>query len=279
MKYFIRIINNIGWFMWIPLAAGLGGILLAVIVAPIFGIPFGAFFIFTFWKLLFGPMVKDERLREIGIEADAKILSIAENGSSIQMGGQIPKPGMTIRLEVHPTDREAFVTTTNAFLSMFEIQNYQPGSSIRVKFDPTKPQSLVILQGVPATGYYNSNAGARTDATASMTQSQVDDLTKKLIQLKQDQKDLLEGGIQYDAKVLSFTDMNVEIPDGGTLVTMRVEVQGPTGPYTAEIMAPVMVAGMGKYQAGHMVFVHVDKNNPHRVALAGSPENHGAQHA
>jgi hypothetical protein len=42
-------------------------------------------------------------------------------------------------------------------------------------------------------------------------------------------------------------------------------------------MAPVLIASMEKYNVGHMVFVRVDKNNPNRVALAGSPENHGKQ--
>lgn len=275
MKYFIRVINSIGWFMWIPLGAAALGLGIAIIATPVFGILLGAFFVYMFWTFMFGPMVKDERLREIGIEADAKVLSIQENGSSLQVGGQIPKPGMTVRLEVHPKDREAFITTTNAYLSMFEIQNYQPGATIRIKFDPAKPQSLVILQNVPATGYYNSSEGI--NPTSTMSEEEVEDLTKKVIQLKQDQRDLLEGGIQYDAKVTSFVDMQIPVPDGGTLVTMKVDVQGPNGTYPAEFMAPVMVAGMKKYTEGHMVYVRVDKNNPNRVALGGSPENKGKQ--
>lgn len=275
MKYFIRVINNIGWFMWIPLAAGFFGLAVAVIAAPFFGIIFGAFFIFTFWTFMFGPMVKDERLRDVGIEAEAKVLSIQENGSSMQMGGQIPKPGMTLRLEVHPKDREAFITSTSAFLSMFEIKDYQPGATIRVKFDPAKPQSIVILSNVPATGYYSSGGGI--DATSNMSEEEAEDLMKKVIQLKQDQKDLLEGGVQYNAKVTSLVDMKVPVPGGGTLVTMKVDVEAPNGTYPAEFMAPIMLTGMAKYQKGHTVFVHVDKNNPNRVALAGSPENHGKQ--
>lgn len=274
MKYFIRVINNIGWFLWIPLIAGGGAILLATVFIPLIGLPIGAVFVITFWKFMFGPMVKDERLRDIGIEAEAKILSIQENGSSMQIGGQLPKPGMSLRLEVHPKDREPFITTTDSYLSMFEIQKYQPGSTIRVKFDPAKPQALVILQDVPATGYYNS---AAADPTTNMSEEDVTILMGKLAQLKKDQKELLEGGIQYDAKVTSFTDMKIPLDGDGTLVTMKVEVQGPNGTYPAEFMAPVLIASMEKYNVGHMVFVRVDKNNPNRVALAGSPENHGKQ--
>lgn len=273
MKYFIRVINNMGWVMWIPLAAGVGGLAVAILFAPFIGIPFGLFFVFIFWKLMFGPMVKDERLRDIGIEAEAKVISIQENGSSLQMGGQLPKPGMAIRLEVHPTGREPFITSTNAYISMFEMEKYQPGSTIRVKFDPAKPQSLVMLQSVPTTGYYSSGNTHGIQATEDMTEAQTQELIAKIERLKKDQQDLLEKGIQYNALVTSFTDMNIPTPLGGTLVTMKVDVQGPSGSYPAEFMAPVIKAGMGKYQEGKTVFVRVDKNNPNRVALAGSPEN------
>ncbi len=97
-----------------------------------------------FWVAMFRGMVENSRLQTIGEDAEATILSIAENGTSMQMGGSVPSPGVTINLQVRPKGKSPYSATLKTFISVFDIPNYRQGASIQVKFDPADPQKVTI---------------------------------------------------------------------------------------------------------------------------------------
>jgi hypothetical protein len=162
--YFIKVIRKLGLGIWIALGGAFIGIaagLFASLASGSYGgtvvvflMSFG--FCWVFWTFMFRPMAEAERLNEVGIEAEATIRSVRENGSSLQIGGQVPKAGVTIELDVRPKDRAAFTATTNTYISMFEMQSVQPGNKVRVKFDPADPQRLILAQGTDPLGAFGA---------------------------------------------------------------------------------------------------------------------------
>jgi len=89
---------------------------------------------------MFGPMVRANRLMRVGVEAEATILSLTETGSSLQVGGSIPKAGVRLELEIRPEGQPALPPPPcHNFHLHVEAQKYQPGSIIRVKYDPADP--------------------------------------------------------------------------------------------------------------------------------------------
>ncbi|MFZ2804157.1 MAG: DUF3592 domain-containing protein [Patescibacteria group bacterium] len=158
-----KIFQQIGWGGIIGLVGGGIGVLaggFGVATAGVGPLVFYIVFIvgmgWVFWHFMFGPMVRTNHILDVGIQAEAKILAIAENGSSIQMGGALPKAGVTIQLELHPAGKPTYNAKLNTFISMFEIQNYQPGKTIQVKYDPANPQKVAIAEGTGAMENYHS---------------------------------------------------------------------------------------------------------------------------
>lgn len=145
-----------GWSGLIGLIGGGLGILIGLhalltsgpIVALI-GILFISIFVWFFWHYMFKGMVEAKRLLAQGEASEATILTIAENGSSLQING-VPKVGVTITLEVRPASKPVYQAALNTYLSMLEIPEYRAGKTIQVKFDPANPQKIVIDKNVGA---------------------------------------------------------------------------------------------------------------------------------
>jgi hypothetical protein len=47
------------------------------------------------------------------------------------------------------------------FISMFEIQKYQPGATVKVKIDPNDPQKIAIVERTGAMQNYSDQWGLR----------------------------------------------------------------------------------------------------------------------
>jgi len=143
--YFFKAISGFGLGGWIALGGMFIGLAAVVIFVPPFvGIPVGLFCVLLFWFAMFKGMTESERLNDIGIEADARILSIMENGSSLQVGGSLPKAGIDLALEVRPKDRAPYPVKISAFISVFDMQSLQPGRVVKVKYDPQNPKKAVL---------------------------------------------------------------------------------------------------------------------------------------
>ncbi len=98
------------------------------------------------WYSTIKPFADLERIRKNGEPAEATILSIVENGSSVKFGGALPKAGVTIQFEVRPNGKLAYQAQTKTYISVLEVAKYQPGSVFQVKFDPANPQNVAIVE-------------------------------------------------------------------------------------------------------------------------------------
>lgn len=145
MKYFFQVLGRMGPIGWIGLAIALVGLPFPIIVAPYISIPIFIGIGLTLWYLLLKPMVRDARLNDIGVEAMATVLGMQENGSSLQVGGALPKAGVAVLLEVHPNGRPPFQARVNTYVSAFEIGRLATGSTVHVKYDPGDTSQVVIL--------------------------------------------------------------------------------------------------------------------------------------
>lgn len=128
---------------------GLIGIIAGFAASPILGVIYTVVFVGVgclLWFTMFKPMVESNRLLETGEPAEATILVVKENGSSLKMGGAIAKAGVDILLDVRPKDMASYHATVHTYVSMFEMEKYQVGSIVQVKFDPKNPQLVVIAE-------------------------------------------------------------------------------------------------------------------------------------
>lgn len=130
----------------------LGG-LVGIIPLFMFSIPLGVVFVGgiggAIWLFLrkmsrdFGAVAVTTVAKD-AVPVDAIIVGLKENGSSITLGGAVPKAGVTLELEIHPKDGPAYRAQTNAFLSILEVQKYQAGATVAVLVDPKNLQSVAL---------------------------------------------------------------------------------------------------------------------------------------
>jgi hypothetical protein len=259
-----KIFKQIGWGGVIGLIGGGIGLLvggLAVITAGIGAVIayvlFCAGFIWIFWHFMFGPMVQANRLMEIGKDGDATIVSIAENGSSMQMGGALPKAGMRIVLDVRPQGDSPYQATVNTFVSMFEIQKYQPGNIVKVKIDPNNQMKLVIAEGTGVLENFSSTSAGPTPEMQAMING-----------LVADQQRLFKEGEEAQATVIAMTETKILINGDNPLVELRLEVHPKTGEtFSAEARTPVLRASLFKLQPGKEITVKFDPQDRSKVAV------------
>ena len=81
-----------------------------------------------------------ESLREHGVVANATILRIWDTGWTVNND-----PVVGMRLAVRPPDRAAFESTINRYIvPRLEVPQFQPGKTIRVRFDPDDLKSVAV---------------------------------------------------------------------------------------------------------------------------------------
>lgn len=138
------------------------GVWVAGPVAVLIYVAIWAVLLGIFWHYVFGPMVLANRLMSTGEDGEATIIAIAETGSSLQTGGAIPKPGMRITLDVRPANgKPVYQATIETFISMFEVQAYQPGTNVNVKIDPNNPKKIIIVDRTGAMQMHSASLGSK----------------------------------------------------------------------------------------------------------------------
>lgn len=93
------------------------------------------------WSMFSGFLTTPGNYRRIkahGIEADATILAIRDTGVTINKN-----PYVKLRLRVEPIGMAAYETDVKAMVSRIAIP--RPGDGVRVKFDPNKPEDVIVL--------------------------------------------------------------------------------------------------------------------------------------
>jgi hypothetical protein len=78
------------------------------------------------------------RIKANGIEAEATILAISDTGVTINKN-----PYVKLRLRVQPMGMAAYETEVKAMVSRIAIP--RPGEGVRVKFDPNKPEDVIVI--------------------------------------------------------------------------------------------------------------------------------------
>jgi hypothetical protein len=77
-------------------------------------------------------------LKAHGVEADATILSISDTGVTLNKN-----PYVKLRLRVEPLGMAAYETEAKALVSRVTLP--RPGDGVRVKFDPNKPEDVIVV--------------------------------------------------------------------------------------------------------------------------------------
>lgn len=145
--------KQMGRSAMIGMSIGAIGMLIGLVATYMEDIGAGVFFTvmilgvgFFVWHSTAKLLADLERIRKNGEPAEATILSIEENGTSMKFGGAVPKAGVTIQCEVQPKGKPTYQAQTKTYISVLEVAKYQPGSVIQVKFDPKNPQKVAIVE-------------------------------------------------------------------------------------------------------------------------------------
>jgi hypothetical protein len=137
---------------------GLLGVTTAGPWAVMFYLALWGLIIGIFWHFVFGPMFTANRILKTGEDGIAKIIALVESGASLKSGGSIAKPGVRITLKVKPASgKPEYEATVKTFLSMFEINEYQPGREVKVRIDRNNPQKVAIVGQVGPLQTYSAS--------------------------------------------------------------------------------------------------------------------------
>jgi hypothetical protein len=78
------------------------------------------------------------RIKAHGVEADATILAVSDTGVTLNKN-----PYVRLRLRVQPPGMAMYETEVKAMVSRVSIP--RPGDGVRVKFDPDKPEKVIVV--------------------------------------------------------------------------------------------------------------------------------------
>ena len=81
---------------------------------------------------------KYRRLKAHGVEAEATILAVSDTGVTLNKN-----PYVRLRLRVQPPGMAMYETEVKAMVSRVSIP--RPGDGVRVKFDPDKPEKVIVV--------------------------------------------------------------------------------------------------------------------------------------
>lgn len=75
----------------------------------------------------------------VGVPAPARIVRLVDTGTSIN-----DDPVVEFILEVSPDDAAPFPASTRALISRLDVPSIQPGTVVRVKYDPAEPSRVAL---------------------------------------------------------------------------------------------------------------------------------------
>ncbi len=78
------------------------------------------------------------RIKAHGIEADATILAVSDTGMTLNKN-----PYVKLHLRVEPMGMPAYEADVKAMVSRVALP--RPGDGVRVKFDPNKPEEVIVM--------------------------------------------------------------------------------------------------------------------------------------
>jgi hypothetical protein len=118
----------------VELPPGLKWIAILLVLAVIVGIV----------ALTVGPMMlrdwRELQLKDHGTDATAALLSIKDTGDRHN-----EDPIVQLTVEVRPESGEPWRATITTALSAVELPKYEVGDTVRVRYDPEKPQHVALI--------------------------------------------------------------------------------------------------------------------------------------
>ncbi len=93
------------------------------------------------WGMFSGFLMQPGNYRRIkanGVEADATIIAINDTGVTLNKN-----PVAKLRLGVQPMGMAAYEVEVKAMVSRLAVP--RPGDGVRVKFDPNKPEDVIVI--------------------------------------------------------------------------------------------------------------------------------------
>lgn len=209
-----------------------------------FTVFFGAIGLF-FWYAFIRPALISTQVLQRGESAEATVLSIAESGSSLQTGGAMPKSGIRLELEVRPVGKPSFCTMVTTFVSIFETQKLKPGTVVHVKFDPSHPEHVALVDQTPPLAPY---ASTKHD-------DQFDVIERMMIE----QKELRASGQLATACIQSVRDTGIVLEGDHPVLEFTLDVHvGSNESFQTTTRSLVRRSSVSEYVPGQTIQVKID---------------------
>jgi hypothetical protein len=250
--------------MWIGLAGGLIGVIVAIVSVLAVGgssgiyiaagivVVFGGMF-FLFYKLFFAQMILASRLQKTGIPGKALIKEVHDTGVTINNSPQIK-----LIVEVKNSFGQVYTATMRTLISRLQPQLYQAGMTIPVLIDPKDENNMVIdysggQQKTSAANFSNANVAALKDQM--MQDQQAGDLVRLT-------------GKAARAIVKKYTWLGINVNGNNPYAELAIEVLPDDGPaFEAKVKGAISEQSVAKYQPGQDIFVKYDPSDQTRVAI------------
>lgn len=218
-------------------------ITLCVCVSTIVPLGISGYFLFRMFK----NMNQNSGLVKTGVSAPAVIIGLQDTGVTMN-----ESPQVRLTLQVTPADRPPFQAVATTFVGRLQIGMITPGASVMVRYDPNDI-SKVAIESLGSPSVNSANVAAIQSAM-----QQQDQYYEKL----------RITGEEATAKILTVTDMNIRVGDGGSMFRLTFQVIPSFGEsFTAETQAAIADSSREKYSVGRMVYVRYDPGNKAQVAL------------
>jgi archaellin len=265
---------------WIGLiVGGLGGLIgmtVAIMASPVFGSVFALIFIVIFggmfWSFFFKPMMTRNKLAKTGVPAQARIVSLADTGVTINMNPQIK-----LTLEVTPPMGAPYMVETKQVISRLDTASYQPGTILPVIVDPNDKNLIEInydssaqTAGYSSGGYAPGGVAQATDKilTGPYAGMSAADANAMIAKNNEENIQLMSYGTESKAIVTKYTWLGVYVNGENPFVEVEVEVMPSSGtPYKAKAQGVVQTASVPKYQPGAEIYIKYDPNNPNKITM------------
>ncbi len=255
--------------MWIGLAGGLIGIIVAVVSVLAVGgssgiyiaggiiVVFGGMMM-LFYKLFFGPMINASRLMKTGLPGKATITEVHDTGVTINNNPQVK-----LMLDVKNQFGQTYSTTIRTLVSRIQPNLYQAGMVVPVKIDPKNEQNVIIdFSAAPQqTNMQQRNASA-------FTTPQADALKDELMKLQTNGDMLRLTGRSAKAIIKKYTWLGVYVNGNNPYAEMEMQVLPDDGPsFEATAKGAISEQSVPKYQPGQEIFVKYDPGDKSKVVL------------
>jgi len=240
--------DNINYIYWIgPIIAVIAiAVVLLRVVLPIFRLK-----------------SQTNTLLATGIPAEATVLNAAQTGSKLTIGGQ-EQYGVALTLEVRAPGRAPYATQTQAFISILQLSQSQPGAVIPVKIDPQDQTKIAVDLNAGLSAAAFAPIGAPYGAAQQQAMQMVQQLDAR-------NRDLSVRGELAQAKILRAQPSGININGGNPLMNLEVEVYPTTRPpFQAQTQAAVGAQALEKFQPGKMVWIKFDPNDTTQVTIEHS---------